>query len=70
MQPDSDRPAFFEGTLAAALAETAAAAESDTLPRPTETHKGDMLQRSFGKTGETVSVIGVGGSHIGETSSG
>ena len=28
-----------------------------------------MLYRSFGKTGETVSVIGVGGSHIGQTSS-
>jgi predicted aldo/keto reductase-like oxidoreductase len=28
-----------------------------------------MLYRAFGKTGETVSVIGVGGSHIGLTSS-
>lgn len=27
-----------------------------------------MLYRSFGKTGETVSVIGVGGSHIGQVS--
>lgn len=41
----------------------------DTLPRPTETRRGDMLYRAFGKTGETVSCIGVGGSHIGQTES-
>jgi len=45
-----------------------AAAETESS-RPTETRRGDMLYRSFGKTGQTVSVIGVGGSHIGETSS-
>lgn len=28
-----------------------------------------MLDRAFGRTGQTVSVIGVGGSHIGQTSS-
>jgi len=28
-----------------------------------------MLYRAFGKTGETVSVIGVGGSHIAKTPS-
>ena len=43
--------------------------EIDRLPHPAETRKGDMLYRSFGKTGETVSVLGVGGSHIGKTSS-
>jgi aryl-alcohol dehydrogenase-like predicted oxidoreductase len=43
--------------------------DTEELPRPTETRKGDMLHRSLGKTGETVSVIGVGGSHVGETSS-
>ena len=53
---------------AAALAGPATSGEPDGLPRPTETRKGDMLYRSFGKTGETVSVIGVGGSHIGEVS--
>ncbi|HXJ40104.1 MAG TPA: aldo/keto reductase [Bryobacteraceae bacterium] len=36
---------------------------------PAETRRGDMLYRSFGETGETVSVLGVGGSHIGETQS-
>jgi hypothetical protein len=50
-------------------ADTADAEEIANLPRPTETRKGDMLYRSFGKTGETVSVVGVGGSHIGQTSS-
>ena len=64
-----DRRVFFEAALAGVLAETAAATDSDILPRPTETRKGDMLYREFGKTGEIVSVIGVGGSHIGETSS-
>ena len=39
------------------------------MTRPKETRKGDMLYRSFGKTGENVFVIGVGGSHIGQTSS-
>ena len=46
----------------------AGAATETELPRPAETRKGDMLYRNFGKTGETVSVIGVGGSHIGQTS--
>jgi len=42
------------------------AAAADDPAHPAETRKGDMLYRSFGKTGETVSVIGVGGSHIGK----
>jgi aryl-alcohol dehydrogenase-like predicted oxidoreductase len=58
------RRRFFEtAALGAALN-----AATDTLPRPTETRKGDMLYRAFGKTGETVSVIGVGGAHVGQTS--
>src|SRR4051812_44659563 len=59
--------------LGAALAGTgravAAPFASDELPRPNETRKGDMLYRTFGNTGETVSVIGLGGSHIGQTAS-
>ena len=51
------------------MADAALAAKTDGLPAPAETRKGDMLYRSFGKTGETVSVLGVGGSHIGQTSS-
>ncbi len=44
-------------------------AQTPPLPHPQETRRGDMLYRSFGKTGETVSAIGVGGSQIGQTSS-
>ena len=53
----------------AAFAELAAGAPQENLPRPVETRRGEMLYRAFGKTGETVSVLGVGGSHIGLTSS-
>ena len=61
---------FFETAIGgAALLRAAQGSQADQLPRPTETRRGDMLYRSFGKTGETVSVIGVGGSHIGQTSS-
>jgi predicted aldo/keto reductase-like oxidoreductase len=62
-----NRRAFFGTAIAGAFAGAAMGADGDALPRPTETRKGDMLFRSFGKTGETVSVIGVGGSHIGQT---
>jgi predicted aldo/keto reductase-like oxidoreductase len=51
----------------AALAEFASGAPQEAIPRPAETRRGDMLYRTFGKTGETVSVIGVGGSHVGLT---
>jgi predicted aldo/keto reductase-like oxidoreductase len=52
----------FPGTVLAG----AAAAATDNLPRPAETRKGGMLYRGFSKTGETVSVTGVDGSHIGQ----
>ena len=55
------------GTAAFAAASVGDAAAEEELPRPTETRKGDMLYRSFGKTGESVSAIGVGGSHVGKT---
>jgi aryl-alcohol dehydrogenase-like predicted oxidoreductase len=65
--PSFNRRAFLETAIAGtALADTAMAAQTDQLPRPAETRKGDMLYRAFGKTGQTVSVIGVGGSHIGQ----
>jgi len=55
------------GTAAFVAASAGDAAGAEDLPRPTETRKGDMLYRSFGKTGESVSAIGVGGSHVGQT---
>jgi predicted aldo/keto reductase-like oxidoreductase len=64
-----DRREFFGTAIAGAALAGAAMAQTDQLPRPTETRKGDMLYRSFGKTGENVSVIGLGGSHIGQASS-
>src|SRR5688500_18477887 len=42
-------------------AESAAPA---TQPVPTE-RRGDMLYRKLGRTGETVSIVGLGGHHIG-----
>jgi predicted aldo/keto reductase-like oxidoreductase len=70
LEPNFDRRAFVGTALAsAALAGAALGAETKQLPRPAETRKGDMLYRVFGKTGETVSVIGIGGSHIGQASS-
>jgi predicted aldo/keto reductase-like oxidoreductase len=64
-----DRREFFGTAIAGAALAGAVSAQTDQLPRATETRKGDMLYRSFGKTGETVSVIGVGGSHIGQAAS-
>jgi aryl-alcohol dehydrogenase-like predicted oxidoreductase len=67
-----DRRNFLSTALAGAaladagLSQTGAAQTSPPEPRPVETRKGDMLYRSFGGTGETVSVLGVGGSHIGQ----
>jgi aryl-alcohol dehydrogenase-like predicted oxidoreductase len=71
-QTDDVRRREFMGSAllgVAALTEGAAGATESAPTRPVETRRGDMLYRSFGKTGETVSVVGVGGSHIGKTSS-
>ena len=37
-----------------------------TLPTPTSTKKGDMPYRQLGSTGEEVSLVGMGGFHIGK----
>jgi predicted aldo/keto reductase-like oxidoreductase len=67
---DMNRRTFFETTIGGiAMSSAVADAQTAELPRPVETRRGDMLYRQFGKTGETVSVIGVGGSHIGQASS-
>jgi aryl-alcohol dehydrogenase-like predicted oxidoreductase len=63
-----DRRGFFGAVTAGALLAESAAAQA--APFPKESRRGDMLYRSFGKTGETVSVLGVGGSHIGQAESG
>jgi hypothetical protein len=52
----------------AVLTGSALDAQSGQLAWPAKTRRGDRLYRGFGKTGETASVIGVGGSHIGQTS--
>jgi predicted aldo/keto reductase-like oxidoreductase len=41
------------------------AAHSAKFETPTSTRRGDMLYRALGSTGEEVSIIGIGGSHIG-----
>src|ERR1700722_7632199 len=48
----------------AAVAE--ATAEAHGQRRPIETRSGDMLYRTLGRTGEKISVIGLGGYHIGK----
>jgi aryl-alcohol dehydrogenase-like predicted oxidoreductase len=65
----SRRNFVVAGAGAASIAGESSAATNAELPRPKETRKGDMLYRSFGSTGETVSAIGVGGSHVGQASS-
>jgi aryl-alcohol dehydrogenase-like predicted oxidoreductase len=57
------RREFFGAVAAGALLAESAAAQA--VPFPQQTKRGDMLYRSFGKTGETVSALGLGGAHIG-----
>jgi predicted aldo/keto reductase-like oxidoreductase len=57
----------FIGTAVAGSLAGALSAQEQNLPMPKETRRGGMLYRDFGKTGETVSAIGVGGSHVGQT---
>ena len=50
------------------LGPIAAAAEPETATQPTrsaETVRGEMIYRPLGRTGEKVSVLGLGGAHIG-----
>jgi aryl-alcohol dehydrogenase-like predicted oxidoreductase len=52
-------------TAAVPLGASATPADSDKRERPKETVRGDMRYRALGRTKEEVSVIGLGGHHIG-----
>jgi predicted aldo/keto reductase-like oxidoreductase len=60
--------ASISGSIAAVLAfskEIVRPAFAQNLPTQAQIKKGEMLYRSLGSTGEQVSVIGLGGHHIG-----
>ena len=59
--------ALAQQSATPAIANTNAAA-AGAIPRVTDAGelRGEMLYRKFGQTGETVSAIGMGGSHIGK----
>ncbi len=63
------RVALGQQTATSAVAQdsTAAAGQIPRVSDPGEM-RGEMLYRKFGRTGETVSAIGLGGSHIGKPS--
>ena len=55
-----------QGILRPIAAAAQAAAEKSEQRRQIETRSGDMLYRTLGRTKERVSVIGLGGYHIGK----
>lgn len=73
------RREFLKGTAAAGFAAAASIGLADEQPQtgagepapgpfqtPQSERKGDMLYRTLGRTGEKVSLIGIGGSHVGQ----
>jgi predicted aldo/keto reductase-like oxidoreductase len=57
--------AWAAGEVSGSDTTDASALSTLALQRPEETVRGDMLYRKLGRTGEVVSLIGVGGFHIG-----
>ena len=72
-ETDMERRDFIKTTLAATLPVAAGGllesfatvVSADEPQRRTRESKGDMIYRTLGKTGEKVSVLGLGGYHIG-----
>lgn len=65
---DLFRIAYTSGSIAAGLAVSEAFSKSvlaQNKPTPAQIKKGEMLYRTLGSTGEQVSVVGLGGHHIG-----
>ena len=58
--------AACQGILRPIAAVAQAATERSEHSRPPETRSGDMLYRTLGRTKEKISVIGLGGYHIGK----
>ena len=61
------RRGFLSGAAAVGLATgTQDAAQTDIFDTPpTVEHRNGMPVRAFGKTGDNVSILGIGGYHIG-----
>lgn len=53
------------GAVVLAMARRVFAADQGEAPRHTKPSKGPIPRRTLGKTGERVSIVGIGGHHLG-----